>query len=161
MDSIERNNLIDTYGQGYTDLAAALDSISQEAWQFKPAPKEWSIHEVIIHLAESETNSALRARLLITEPGRALMAYDQELWADAMDYHNQDWQLALEGVKWARASTYALIKHLPEEVWNNTVEHAEYDQPYSFELWLQIYAAHIHEHIDQINTNYKLWQESQ
>lgn len=161
MDTQERNKLIETYGRGYDELVTALEAIPQEAWHFRPAPQEWSVHQVIIHLAESETNAALRARLLITEPGRALMAYDQELWAEAMDYPSQDWQLALEGVKWARGSTYALLKKLPEDAWKNTVEHTEFDQPYGFELWLQIYAGHIPGHIEQINNNYKLWQESQ
>ncbi|WP_345319967.1 hypothetical protein [Candidatus Villigracilis proximus] len=35
------------------------------------------VHEIIIHIADSETNAAARARKLIVEPGGMLMGYDQ------------------------------------------------------------------------------------
>ncbi|MDH5605383.1 MAG: DinB family protein [Anaerolineae bacterium] len=161
MDAEQRKDLIEQYRRGYDELAACLNDIPAEMWQFKPEPHEWSVHEIIVHLADSESNSALRARLLIAEPGGALMVYDQDLWAKALDYHSQDWQDALQILKYARKSTYALIKDLPDEIWVHTARHPEYDEPYHFEMWLKIYAGHIPGHIKQIQNNHKLWLESQ
>lgn len=81
MDKNERQKLIEEYGEGYQKLLACLDEIPKEIWQFKPAPEEWSVHEIIVHLADSESNSALRARRLIVEPNQPVMGYDPDLWA--------------------------------------------------------------------------------
>jgi hypothetical protein len=155
----ERAQKIETYGAGYAMLEAALRSIPREAWKFKPSPKDWSIHEVIVHLADSETNSALRARLLAAEPGRMVMAYDQDKWADTLGYHDQDPDDALQLVKYARLTTYHWLKRQPAEVFAHTVVHPEFDQPYSFDRWLEIYAAHIPGHVEQIRNNYELWKK--
>jgi hypothetical protein len=158
MNSEERNEKIELYGKGFEMLMETLNAIPREAWKFRPAPGEWSIHEVIVHLADSETNSALRARLLAAEPGRLVMAYDQDKWAIALNYHDQDVDDALQFTKYARLTTYKWLKTLPEEVFSNTVIHPEYVQPYSFEKWLNIYVGHIPAHIAQIEANYEAWK---
>jgi hypothetical protein len=62
MNKQERDEKIELYGRGHDLLTAALAEVPREAWLFKPEPQEWSVHEVIIHLADSESNAALRAR---------------------------------------------------------------------------------------------------
>jgi hypothetical protein len=161
MDKAERQDLIEKYGRAYEDFAAALKGIPREAWLFKPEPKEWSVHEVVIHLADSETNSYLRARRLIAEPGQPLMGYDQDVWAIELDYHSQSTEDAMAVLKGVRQMTYDLIKVLPDEVWPNTAVHPEYDEPYTFEQWLRIYAEHPYVHIDQIQNNHQLWHAQQ
>ena len=110
MDAKERNEKIELYGKGFDMLVHMLQDVPREMWQFKPAPNEWSVHEVIIHLADSESNAALRARKLIVEPGGTLMGYDQEQWAVTLDYHDQDLEDALDVVRLARKTTYNLLK---------------------------------------------------
>lgn len=161
MDKNERQRLIEEYGEGYQKLLACLDEIPKEIWQFKPAPEEWSVHEIIVHLADSESNSALRARRLIVEPNQPVMGYDPDLWAIGLDYHSQNWEDALEGLKWARNTTYQLIKDLPDETWLHVAIHPEVDKPYEFTMWLKIYAGHIPAHINQIQENYRIWQSQQ
>lgn len=158
MNRMERNEKIEQYGRGFDLLLETLNAIPREAWKFKPAPDAWSIHEVIVHLADSEGNSALRARLLAAEPGRTLMAYDQDRWAVALNYHDQDVDDALQVTKYARLTTYKWLKTLPDEVFTHTVNHPEYKEPYSFEKWLDIYASHIPAHIEQIKANYQAWK---
>lgn len=159
MEKAERNQLVEKYHTAFDEFLAALNVIPKEAWLFKPAPKEWSVHQVIIHLADSETNSYLRARRLVAQPGQPLMGYDQDVWADKLDYHNTDTEEALEVTRLVRKLTYDLLIRLPETVWNNTAVHPEYSEPYSFEKWLRIYADHPREHADQITENYRLWKE--
>lgn len=158
MDASERNEKIEMYGRGFDLLAETLNVIPREAWKFKPAPAEWSIHEVIIHLADSETNSALRARLLAVEPGRTVMAYDQDKWAQELNYLDQDADESLQLLKYVRLTTYKWLKTLPESAFSHTVQHPEYTEPYSFDLWFSIYSGHIPAHIEQIKTNFALWQ---
>ncbi|HKJ38979.1 MAG TPA: DinB family protein, partial [Anaerolineales bacterium] len=159
MDSKERNEKIDLYGNGFAMLVEVLKDIPLEMWQFKPEPTEWSIHEIIIHLADSESNAALRARMLTVEPGGTLMGYDQDKWANELNYHEQDIEDALEVTRLARKTTYELLKKQPDEVFEHIVMHPEYKEPYTFDNWIDIYSAHIPGHIEQISNNYKLWKE--
>jgi len=159
MNKQERESKIEEYGRGYDQLIAALAEVPREAWKFKPAPGEWSVHEVIVHMADSESMSALRARKLIVEPGSTLMGYEEAKWADALHYLDQSTDDALQVIKYARQTTYNLLKNLPDEVFTHSVRHPEYDEPYTFEKWLTIYARHIPDHIEQIRNNYKVWRD--
>jgi len=161
MDKRERNEKIELYGRGFSLLKAALAEVPTEAMKFKPEPKEWSVHEVLIHLADSESNAALRARKLIVEPGGTLMGYDQDKWAVELDYHDQSTEDALETLRLARKTTYELLKKQPDEVFSHSVKHPQYDEPYTFEKWLNIYSAHIPGHIEQIRNNHKIWKDRQ
>ncbi len=159
METKERNEKIELYGRGFDMLMETLKDIPHEMWKFKPAPTEWSVHEVIIHLADSESNAALRARKLIVEPGGVLMGYDQDKWANELNYHDQSYEDALETVRLVRKTTYELLKKQPDEVFTHTVKHPEYEAPYTFEQWVNIYAAHIPGHIEQIKNNVELWKK--
>ena len=158
MNKTERDEKIELYGRGYDLLMQTLKDIPQEMWKFKPEPKEWSVHEILVHLADSESNAALRARKLIVEPNGLLMGYDQDKWAIELNYHDQSWEDALETLKFVRKTTYKLLKEQPDEVFQNTVKHPEYDEPYTFEKWLNIYSGHIPGHIEQIKNNYLIWK---
>jgi len=160
MDIKERNEKMELYGRGFDLLKTALAEVPQEAMKFKPEPKEWSVHEIIIHLADSESNSALRVRKLIVEPGGALMGYDQDQWAIQLNYHEQSIEDALEILRLARKSTYELLKRQPEEVFTHSIVHPEMSEPYTFEKWLNIYPKHIPGHIEQIKNNMKIWREN-
>src|SRR5215510_3921438 len=160
MNRKERNEKIELYGRGFEMLVEILKDVPSEMWKFKPEPKEWSVHEVLIHLADSESNAALRARKLIVEPGGMLMGYDQDKWAIELNYHEQSYEDALETVKLVRRTTYDLLKKQPDEIFTHTAKHPEYEEPYTFEQWLNIYSGHIPGHIEQIVNNYKIWKNT-
>jgi hypothetical protein len=158
MKKEERLEKLEQYRQGYGLLGAALTEVPREAWDFRPTPADWSVHEIIVHMSDSESMAALRARKLIVEPGSTLMAYDEPKWAAALKYEKQDTDDALQVIKLARQTTYNLLRSLPDEVFKHSVHHPEYEEPYTFDQWLNIYSTHIHEHIEQIRNNLKLWQ---
>lgn len=161
MNTQERNEKIELYGRGFELLKAALAEVPQEAMKFKPEPKEWSVHEVIIHIADSESNAALRARKLIVEPGGALMGYDQDKWAIELNYHERNLEDALEVTRLARKTTYQLLKTVSEEIFNTRwLKHPEMEGQYTFDKWINIYSAHIPGHIEQIQNNVKIWKKS-
>ncbi len=161
MDKKERDEKIELYGRGIDLLKAALAELPTEAMHFKPDAMEWSVYEVIIHIADSESNAALRARKLIVEPGGVIMGYDQAHWAIKLKYYEHNFEDALNVTRLARKTTYELLKRQPEEVFTHSIIHPEYDEPYTFEKWIDVYSAHIPGHIEQIQNNIKLWREKQ
>jgi hypothetical protein len=160
MNTQERNALIEEYGMGWVKLIAQLEQTPSTMWQFKPSATDWSVHEIIIHLADSESNSYLRCRQAVAQSGQAIMGYDQDVWATTLDYHARNTDDALALLRLVRKMTYDFIKTLPESVWSNTYFHPERQAQVPLEDWLAGYAAHIPEHIEQIQGNIKAWQGS-
>ena len=158
MNQDERNDMIEEYGRGFDLLAAALAEVPREAWEFKPAPGEWSIHEVIVHMADSESIGALRVRKMIAEPGSTLMTYEEAKWAETLNYQNQDADYALQIFKLTRQTTYRLLKTLPDQVFMQSAVHPEYVEPYTFENWLDTYTRHVSDHIKQLKKTFQAWK---
>src|SRR5262245_52221634 len=148
----ERSGLVAQYAAGAARLAAAFAAVPQEALHWRPAPGEWSAHEVVCHTADSETNAYARIRLLVAHDEAVLQGYDQEHWVTALDYASQSAASALAAVEAVRTHTAALIRRLPEAAWRRTGTHSE-SGPYSGDDWLRIYGAHLEDHARQIEAS--------
>jgi len=160
MTPTERATLIQQYADGPARLRAALAKVPEAARKWRPAPGEWSAHEVICHCADSETNSYARIRFVVAEKDPVIQGYDQEVWARTFDYHALPLEPALATVDAVRAHTVSLVRTLPESVWKKTGRHTE-SGAYSAEDWLQIYADHLENHARQIENNLVAWQAAQ
>jgi hypothetical protein len=158
MTKAERDALIDEYARGPARLRAAFEKVPAEARQWRPDPKEWSAHEVVVHCADSESNAALRIRYLACEPDPLIVGYDQERWATALDYHDHPLDVALATVEAVRAHTVPLLRRLPEETWARVGRHTESGR-YGAEDWLRIYADHLEGHARQIEQNVAAWEK--
>ncbi|MBI3914400.1 MAG: DinB family protein [Chloroflexi bacterium] len=158
--SEQRQKKIQSYGHAYATLVRGLKKFPKAMWKFKPFEKDWSVHELIAHIADSEANSYIRCRRFIAEPGSAVLGYDGDKWASHLHYHAQSIADALQLFKWLRRRSYLLIKDLPDSVWTNTVNHSE-NGVMTMDDWLAIYEAHIPEHLVQMQGVYKAWKEKQ
>ena len=155
-----RAKKIDSYGNGYTELVEALKKYPKEMWQWRDPHGCWSIHELIVHITDSEANSYIRCRRFIAEPGEPLMAYDENQWAASLDYHNQNSDDAIEMFRWLRLRSYSLIKTLPEEVWSNSNFHPE-NGDMTLDDWLDTYESHVTEHVGHMQENFDAWTAEQ
>ena len=156
MDAKTRRQKVEFYGGAYAQLVEALKHFPREMWQFRDAHGCWSIHEHIVHIADSEANSYIRCRRFIAEPDASLMAYDENRWAIALDYHGQSTEEALELFRQLRQKTYGLVKSLPEAVWSNSAYHPE-DGEMTLDDWLNVYDRHIPEHVQYMRENLEAW----
>jgi hypothetical protein len=125
--------------------------------QWRPAPGEWSAHEVAVHCADSETQSASRIRTLLTTKDPLIQGYDEAAWARELDYHTHPVDLALGVVVAVRASTAGLLRRLPDAAWATAGRHTESGR-YTAEEWLRIYADHLENHARQIENNVAAWR---
>ena len=155
----ERAALIEQYTRGPARLRAALATVPAEAMKWRPAPKEWSAHEIVCHCADSETNAYARIRFLVSEKDPVIQGYDQDQWAKTFDYHSHPLEPALVTVEGVRANTAALIRRLPDEAWMREGRHTESGR-YTAEDWLKIYADHLEGHARQIEKNVELWKSA-
>lgn len=148
MDIITRNELIRRYAEGYGEVESALSGIS-EAELDNPDAQGWTPRQVVHHLADSEMTSAMRLRKLVAEANPVIWGYDEELYSRTLAYDRRPIGPSLAALKAARETTLSILEHLSEEEWAKSGWHTE-SGPYSVERWLEIYAAHAHDHAEQI-----------
>src|SRR5712692_483384 len=153
----QRAKLIDQYADGPRRLRAALATVRKEALQWRPKPGEWSAHEVVVHCADAETQSAARIRILISEKDPLIQGYAEAQWARDFDYHAHPLDIAFTTVDAVRANTTALLRRLPEAAWSKVGRHTESGR-YTAEDWLTIYADHLENHARQIEANVAAWK---
>ena len=156
MTTEERSQKIESYGTVHPRLIAALERFPRAMWQFRPAPDRWTIHEIIVHITDSEANSYIRCRRFLAEPGSVVMGYDESQWARALRYHDQCADDALALFKWLRHNSYMLIKALPAAAWSNTVIHSENGEM-TLDDWLDAYERHVTDHINQMQDVFDDW----
>jgi len=154
----ERARRIASYGSAHALLVEALKGFPREMWQARTPVDPWTIHEIVVHITDSEANSYARCRRLIAEPGTTVMAYDENAWAGALRYHDQNAGDALELFRWLRRMSTHLIQSLPEAIWTHTIEHPE-NGTMTMEDWLDVYERHIPEHIEQMRRIHAAWLE--
>jgi hypothetical protein len=147
MDARTRRKLIDKYREGPAVLEAAIRELAEA--DLDHASEGWTPRQIAHHVADSEMTSAIRLRRLLAEDRPQLQGYDEELFARRLHYSERPLEGSLEAVRGARASTLALLEVLTEEEWSREGTHSESGR-YSVTDWLRIYAAHCHDHADQV-----------
>jgi DinB family protein len=156
----EREAFFQRYENGPALLRAALERAPAAMHQWRPAPDKWSVHEIIVHCADSETISATRIRFLVGETTPTISGYDQDRWARSMNYAKLPLGPSLAQVDAVRAWTAAFIRTLPPAAWEKSGRHTEYDDPYTAEQWLRIYAEHLEVHARQIARTVDQWKSA-
>jgi len=149
MKAEERHQLIQKYSAGYQEVMNALDGFPAESLTAHPIPGKWSAREIVHHLADSESASAIRLRRLLVEDKPLIQGYDQEQFASKLRYNERDMAPSLEAFRSARSTTAQLLSLMSEEEWKREGVHSESGR-YTVEDWLAIYAAHAHNHAAQI-----------
>ena len=152
-----REDRIRQYAEGPALLRRTLAAVPAEAMKWRPAPGKWSVHEIIIHCADSETNAHMRVRYLLAEKDPQIIGYDQDEWPRVLNYHNLPLEPALATIEAVRANTVPLLKSLPEAAWSRVGHHTEVGK-YSVENWLETYGEHLDIHSRQIARNVEGWK---
>ena len=148
----ERARLIESYKNGYAEVADALNDISEPELDFSHARGKWSSREIVHHLADSEMTSAIRLRKLLVESSPYIQGYDQDAFAKKLHYGERPIEPSLRAVEAARKTTAELLDRMTDADWKRAGEHSD-SGPYSAETWLEIYAVHAHNHVEQIRRN--------
>ncbi len=152
----EISDLVAQYAAGPDILQSALGRVPAAAMQWRPAEGEWSVHEIVVHCADSETASAHRLRVLIAEANPVIVGYDQAAWANLLNYHARPIDVALDAVVAARASTAEFARSLPQEAWEPKRPPHRVRALHRRGLAPDL-RVHLHDHADQIASNVAAW----
>lgn len=147
MEKTERSALIRRYKNGHGAVMQALQGLTEDGLD-RSASGEWTPRQIAHHLGDSEMMSAIRLRRLIAEDHPVIQGYDEVEFARRFT-SDRPIEPSLEAMRWARETTAQILDRMTEEDWLRTGMHDE-SGPYSVEKWLTIYAAHGHDHAEQI-----------
>src|SRR5215469_7886103 len=145
----ELSTLLERYRRGPEVLAVVLTGVFGDEEDFTPAPGKWSIRQIIAHLADAELVGAHRLRQVIAEHNPTLVAFDQDAWAQNLDYMRRKPKQSLETFRRVRAENYELLKELPESAFERVGSHTE-NGPMSLRRLLEGYADHAESHARQL-----------
>jgi uncharacterized damage-inducible protein DinB len=140
---------IEHYEAAPSQVIAALEGLDEAQLHHRPAENEWTIHEIVIHLADSEAMGYGRLRKTLAEEDATLAVYDEAEWAQKLSYQTQDRELAIALFRTLRTSTAALLRLLPTEAWERTSNHPERGKVSVYDLF-NIYLGHGKVHLQQI-----------
>lgn len=139
-----------------TVLAATADRLRQvassmdaRAIRTAEAPGKWSVAQVLAHLADSEVVWAWRLRLILGQDRPTLTGYDQDAWADNLDYANADVRECLDRFTILRNSHLRLLSGLTPAQQKRVGVHSERGEE-SVEHLVRLYAGHDVLHLNQI-----------
>ena len=130
-------------------LASLTGGLSAEELARRPAPDKWSIQEIAAHLADDELVGAYRIRLILSSPGTAIQAFDQDVWARTGRYASTDTKASVEMFRVLRQANLALLRSLTPAEWDLFGIHAERGAE-SIRDIAMYYAGHDINHFNQI-----------
>jgi len=141
--------LLERLRRGAELVAVSITGAAGSEFDFVPEPGKWSIRQIVAHLSDSEIAAAMRLRQIIAEENPKLEAYDQDAWANNLDYSRRKPSQALETFRRIRAENYELLKALPEAAFDRVGLHSERG-PLTLKRLTQLIAEHAESHAAQL-----------
>jgi hypothetical protein len=129
-------------------LRQAVAGLSEE--QLDTRYKNWTIRQIVHHLADSHVNSYVRFKWTLTEESPTIKAYDEGRWAALEDSRTGDVRAPLALLEGLHARWVQLLRSLTPEQFARSFLHPETGQTVALSAALCYYAWHCRHHIGQI-----------
>jgi hypothetical protein len=144
----ERDRLIARIRAFPDELEALVAGLDEATLRAQPIAGEWSVAQIVHHLADSHMFSFLRIRLILTADRPMLLGYDQDAWALLPDIALPISE-SLAILRGLHARWAALFESLTDAQWERVGVHSERGE-LKVATFLPAYARHCDEHADQI-----------
>ena len=114
--------MIAAYAGLSDEIATALDGLTEDDLDLTRAPDEWSIRQIIHHLALSSSLSLISLETVLVNPGSVFVRppYDQEKWVEALHYRHRPIETSLALIKAIQGHVTQLLLHAPDS-WDNFI----------------------------------------
>jgi uncharacterized damage-inducible protein DinB len=152
-------DLIKAYVSGYAMLHEAIEGLTEEALRYKPAADAWSIHQIIIHLTDSEMSSTSRLKKVLAEDEPTLMSFDQNAWANNLGYDVLDREQYLLLFNLLRSSMLTILDNLTREQSERVGVYVD-GKRFTFKQLLEYRVEHVRSHLAQIERVKKAYRDN-
>lgn len=130
-------------------LASALKGKSPEQLEKRPAPNEWSAHEILAHMRAVDDIVTSRIYMLLARDTPPLVAFDERRWAEVAGYATTDIHRSLTLFSMRRAEVIAVLEHLSPDEWQRSGQHEVRGITTVFDI-MQDMVAHEEQHCSQL-----------
>jgi uncharacterized damage-inducible protein DinB len=152
--------LIEEYGRGFAMLGEAIEGLAEEELRYKPAPDKWSIHQILIHVTDSEISSTSRLKKVLAEEEPLLISFDQNAWANNLGYDLMDREQHLLLFKLLRSSMQTILDNLTSEQGERVGVYVDQGR-FTFKQLLEYRVQHVRDHLAQIERVREAYRQSQ
>ncbi len=129
-------------------LFAAVAGLSED--QLNTRYRNWSIRQIVHHLADSHVNAYVRFKLALTEERPTIKPYDEGQWVSLEDSRSGSIVAPLVLLKGLHASWVQLLRCLTPEQFARSYFHPEMGEEVPLFRALGSYAWHCRHHTGQI-----------
>jgi len=130
-------------------LQKLMKPLSKKQMKRRPSPDQWSIAEILAHLADAEVVGSWRMRLIMGSDGTPITAFDQDAWAKTFGYANRDPRHSLKMFRALRENNLALLESVPKKLWKNYGMHSERGKETIAQI-VCMFAGHDLNHLRQV-----------
>ena len=118
--------------------------------QLETTYRNWTVRQIVHHLADSHMNAFIRFRLALTEDVPTVKPYDESRWAGLADTKTADPELSLKLFEALHSRWAILLRSMSEEDWGRSFFHPEHQKTFTLAAVLGMYAHHGRHHTGQI-----------
>jgi hypothetical protein len=161
MDRDGRIATAEAFGSAYVAIEQLIRGLPPEALAFVPkVPEAWSINDHLVHLLDADAAVWFRIRAAVAEPGKAIVAWDEEAWHARLNYGAMDGRACLAAAAGLRTLAAGAVRSLADRDWDGFwVQHPERGRMSLAEL-LGAYREHVAFHAPFVKRNRDAWQAS-
>jgi uncharacterized damage-inducible protein DinB len=140
--------LIEVIAAAPEALRQAVAGLSEEA--LDTLYRNWTIRQIVHHLADSHVNSYVRFKWTLTEESPTIKAYDEGRWVALDDSRTGNISTALALMDGLHVRWVQLLRSMTEEQFARVFIHPETGQAITLSRALGYYAWHCRHHMGQI-----------
>ena len=145
----ERQKLLEQIKCFPEELVQVVSGLTDQQLKTVSIPGEWTVQQIVHHLADSHMNAFVRMKLILTMENPNLLGYPQDAWALLPDVNAIPIEASLGILRGIHARWTALFESLPDDDWGKKGFHSENGEV-TIEDILKTYSWHGGNHIDQI-----------
>ena len=145
----EISELLSDYSAGTAQLKEVLNRTPADAWDSIPIPGQWSIRQVLCHLADAEIIYADRMKRVLAEDNPTFFNADPDQFEAALYSQERDPTEEVSLIAAVRAHMFRTLSACDIEAYQRTGVHST-DGPMTLETLLERITQHIPHHIEFI-----------
>lgn len=145
---MNRKELIDSLVRSRDEVVACFD-LPESDLNKTYAPDKWSIRTILAHLADVELVFLWRICRGLAERGSRVEAFDQDVWAEELQYESRPMPLAKDAFLALRNQTLFYLQRMSDDAMNFELHHSEKGTILVGEV-ANYLATHSFHHLEQI-----------
>lgn len=156
MFAAAENNILDGFLDSARQLELALNGLREEQLDLRAAPGEWSIRQIVHHLADDADVWSFILKRAIVQPGAEVIFGEfagNEAWAAGLEFHRRSIRAAMALIQAHHVYLAEVVDHFPqarERAVMVRFNQAMDPQPINVGQIVEMLADHMRMHVETI-----------